>query len=133
MSSSETIEYEFTELPLIEELGFGGYLVNGTATIAFDESGEWSVREIASDFWRERTAAERYSASPPRALFERKAVTLCRQSHPWLYGAIVDRLEKEPFKSAIDDAIAEALAEDGVAMCDPNAQHSTLNRAQQGV
>ena len=94
------IEFHFEELPLIVEGGFEAGLINGTATIGFHEEGEWSVREIALDGYR-RIA--------PFAAYERKPLALCKDSHPWLYAAIVDRLESEPFKTRIEEDVALAL------------------------
>jgi hypothetical protein len=92
------ITFEFDELALIVEGGFEAALIAGNATIRFENDGEWSIQSIALDGHRKRSWEERErlaaSSAPyvPR-LFERKPVHLCKDSNPWLYGAIVDRLE----------------------------------------
>lgn len=119
------LEYEFSELPLIVELGFEAALINGVATIGYQLDGEWSVREIALDGYRpippEQQEADR--ADFVQRLFQRKPVALCRDSNPWLYATIIDRLESGAFKSAIEEAVAAALADEGIILVDPNIEH----------
>jgi hypothetical protein len=104
------IEYRFEELALIIEDGFEAALINGTATIGYHEDGEWSVREIALDGFRPRPKDD--PCPLIGGMFERKPVALCRDSHPWLYGAIVDRLESEPRRSSIAEAVEQALEQE---------------------
>ena len=109
------IEFEFNELPLIIEGGFEAALINGTATIGYHPDGEWSIREIALDGFRPIPKAEQAALEVSLAVgqlvpqYQRKPVPLCRDSHPWLYGAIVDRLESEPKRSSIAEAVEQAL------------------------
>lgn len=125
------IEFPFSELPLIIDRGFESALIDGVATVNFHPDGEWSVREIALDGARRLSPAE-IAKSGGKELFERKLIALCRDSNPWLYATIIDRLETA-FKDSIEDAVAKALDEDGVSFCAPNAEHSTLNRLDQGI
>ena len=116
------IEVSFEELPLHVELGFEAALINGTSTIRFDDPAEWSVVGIAIDGYRIKST------------HEMKSIDLDRASYRWLYDTIVERLESEGrFRDHIVDQITKFLGESGVAIRDPNAEHSTLNRAQQGI
>lgn len=134
------IEFEFCELALLIDLSFEAGLVNGTATIAYENDGEWFVREIALDGFRKRTAAEMADVaekalhgSARLPMFERKPVIIDRASHAWLYGAIHDQLENGRFKAQIEDAIdedREAARDDAAdrkrqAQRDDRTEHST--------
>lgn len=108
------IEFSFEELALIVEDGFEAGLINGTATIRYQTDGKWAVREIALDGFRRRTEAARAEIATvqkkPVALirmFDQKPVALCRDSYPWLFGIIVDRLESEPWRARIAEAVAD--------------------------
>ncbi len=124
------LKLSFEELPLIVDLGIEGAPVNGTATIGFEDDGDWVVDEITLDGSRLCTPAETVRAGK---LFERKPIELCRASYPWLYATITDQLENGRFRKLIDDAIGKELEEAGTSRPDPNKEHSTLNRVQQGV
>ncbi len=102
------IEFEFEELATVIENGFEAGLINGTATIGYQADQEWCIREIALDGYKLRPAELRAIAL---SAYDKKPVALCRDSHPWLYGVIVDRLESEPWRSHIVDAIAEHHAD----------------------
>ena len=106
------IEFQFEELPLITEQGLDAALVDGIATIRYGADREWSVSEIALDGHRFRPIEERaiaQSMGQTLPLFERKPVALCKDSNPWLYQTIIDRLENSRFRLSIEDAIAENI------------------------
>lgn len=113
------LEFTFEELPILVDLGTEAGLVNGSATIRFDDDGEWSVSEIALDGYG------------PNHI--RKPVIIDQELHNWLYLAILDQLENGRFKNHIRDAIEKELDDDGVHRRTNRENHSTLNRAQQGV
>ena len=113
---SGMITFEFDELPLIIEGGFSAALIDGYATIHYQTTSDWSVREITLDGHKKRSEQERddnaqRGLSLKLGLFHRKPVPLCQASNPWLYGAIVDRLEHQ-YADAIAEAIAEAKVDD---------------------
>jgi len=137
---SGELKFDFEELPLIVDLGFEAGLVNGIATIGYEDDGEWFVREIALDGFRRRSAQECLDLHEPGKVcpcFEIKPVVIDRASYAWLYAAICDQLENGRFKNHVVDAVQNALSEydegSGTRRPDPNAEHSTMNRAQQGV
>ena len=138
------IKFTFEELPLIVDLGFEAGLVNGTAAIKYHDDGEWFIDEIALEGHRERSIAERANLAINDVLgprFEIKPVIIDRAERPWLYLAIHDQLENGRFKDQIEKHIDEdraACREDAADQQrerrrDERAEHSTLNRAQQGV
>ena len=100
------LEIQFDELPLIVENGFAAGLVDGFATITYHTDGEWSVCNIALDGAKFNPRSNDFR----RPLFERKPVWLCKDSHPWLYSTIIDRLENSPYCESIADSISDALA-----------------------
>jgi hypothetical protein len=109
------VEYDFEELGLIVEGGFDVGLISGTATIKYQPDGEWSVREIELDGYRRRSQEARAEIAASQGkpvyvigMFDNKKIPLCRDSNPWLYDTIVDRLENDPWRSHIADAIALA-------------------------
>jgi len=117
----QTLDYEFEEQPLFTELGFGFAPVNGVAEISYALDGFWSVNEITLE-------GSKYNRE--RREFEHKSQRLCRQDYPWLYDAIVDSLENH---SGVQDKVNEALESEGISVAPSYREHSTLNRAQQGV
>jgi hypothetical protein len=134
---SGELKFDFEELPLIVDLGFEAGLVNGIATIGYEDDGEWFVREIALDGFRKLAGANIQAGGIPKSIYERKPVVLDRASYTWLYSAICDQLENGRFKNHVVDAVQNALSEhdedSGTRRPDPNAEHSTMNRAQQGA
>ena len=141
---SGELKFNFEELPIIVDLGFEAGLVNGTATIGYEDGGEYFVREIALDGHRRRSIAERAeSQAKGRAfpMFERKSVIVDRASYSWLYVAICDQLENGRFKNHVVDAIEadraasrhDAADDRRDQLRDERAEHSTTNRSQQGT
>lgn len=116
-------KHTFEELPLLVEDGFEAGLVNGTATICASQEGEWFVTAITLDGY-----------GPGH---ERKPVEVEIETHQQIYLAIVDRLEHGRFKDSIDDAVQKAMEDQredgGPRHRSDQEEHSTLNRAQQGV
>jgi|ERR1700677_2899302 len=112
------IEYDFEELALVVEGGFDAGLISGTATIKYQPDGEWSVREIALDGYRRRSQEARAEIAASQGkpvyvigMFDNKKIPLCRDSHPWLYATIIDRLESAPWCDHIADDIALARSD----------------------
>ncbi len=133
---SNQFAFAFEELPLVVDLGFEAGLVNGEATISYDDDGEWTVRSISLDGYRRRTAREMNDdaiSGNTIYSYEQKPVEIDRASYGWLHDAISERLEAGRFRDAIADRIEKELGEAGVSRPDPNREHSTLNRAQQGA
>ena len=105
-----SFQYDFEELPLYRQLGFGGARVDGTALISFDDEDEnlgWHVDSITLDGF--------------------KVATLDRQPMPLdikssLALMIIDALE-DTCRPAIDVAIASAMEDDGHVFADPNDEH----------
>ena len=134
------IDFDFEELAIVVDLGFEAGLVNGSATIAYESDGEWFVREIRLDGHRLRSLAER-TGDDTIGMIERRAVVIDRADRAWLYLAILDQLENGRFK----DHVADAIKDDRAARADEHAdherdrrrddrdEHSTLDRAHQGV
>ena len=89
---SGELKFDFEELPIIVDLGFEAGLVNGTATIGYEDDFEWFVREITLDGHRKRSGAER-DLDIRGSVFEQKPVVVDRASYAWLYAAICDQLE----------------------------------------
>ncbi len=115
------ISFPFEELPLIVEVGFEAGLVNGSADIHAEASGEWFVDKIFLDGSREASVG-----------FDRKPIEIDR-GH-WLWSAIIDQLENGRFKSHVEDAVEKARDADDVGPSRSEfSEHSTLNAAQQGV
>lgn len=101
--------YEFEELPLIIDLGWEAGLLNGQATIAYHDDGEWFIHGIALDGFRER---------------DRKPVDLENKSEA--YRTICDRLSSGRFADYINERVWEELAEDGISPICDFQEHSTL-------
>ncbi len=135
---SGEFEFPFEDLPTIIERGFAADMTaNGTATISYHTDGEWFITEIALDASRERSSAERAihfeKTGGVIGRFESKRIIIDRASYAWLYDAIYDQLENGRFKSQIEAKIDDELGHAGISRADPNREHSTLNRTQQGV
>ena len=116
------ITFPFEELPLIVDLGTEAGLVNGTASIHVHKDGEWFVNEIFLDGYHKKYNALGFDAVP---------VEVERRSP--LFSLILDQLENGKFKNHIVDAVANALEADDVRVRSDRGDHSTLNRAQQGI
>lgn len=115
------INFIFEELPLVVELGFEAGLVNGSADIHAEATGEWFVDKIFLDGLRKAPVG-----------FERRPVEIDRGR--WLWSAILDQLENGSFKPHVEDAVEKAIDADDVGPSrSENSEHSTLNAAQQGV
>lgn len=139
---SGELEFPFEELPLIVDLGFEAGLVNGAATIGYEDDGEWFVRALSLDGHRRIPAAEKTAIEAKLGTvikpYQEKPVEIDRASFGWLFGAIVDQFENGRFKIHVEDAVQKALEgdrEDGTAPSqrDDREEHSTLNHAQHGV
>lgn len=140
MSGEITIEFE--ELPLVVDLGFHAGLVNGTATIRYHDDGQWFLQGVTLDGSRalstdEKTAAEKRLGYVVRPYVE-KPVTIDRESYQWLFDAISEQLERGTYQGHVEDAVQKALEDDRAEGTAPRQrsdreEHSTLNRAQQGV
>lgn len=115
------IEFEFCELPLIVDLGFEAGLVNGSASIHAEPTGEWFVDNIFLDGSKPKDGGG----------FERRPVEIDRKN--WLWLAILDQLENGRFKAHVQDAVEKALDADDVRPRSDFDEHNTLNHAQQGV
>lgn len=109
-----TLEYSFEELPLFTDLGFSFAPVSGVAEISFDTDGTWLVTDIRLEGSRLRSRDERMHREMRGYLFEMyeyKWQTLCRESYPWLWSAIVDALEGNEY---IQDKVSLALSDEGI-------------------
>lgn len=111
-----TLTFSFEELPLINEGGVLAVLVDGRATISFYDDGEWFVSEIFLEAYRDH---------------KRTSFQVDRNNKFWteIWGELTDG----SFKDSINEAVAEALAEDGIVPRSEYEDHSTLCRAMQGV
>lgn len=116
------ISFAFEELPLIVAQSIDVGLINGTATIGFDEDGDWHVVEVFLD------AYQRIGTKSQCVPF-----LIDRSTYPWLFAAVVDRLQGERFEGMIREAVVEALEEQGIGFRTDREEHSTLNFVQQGV
>lgn len=91
---SDTITFQFEELPLLIDLGAHAGLVDGEAEISFETDGEFSIAAISIDGYRDGKPMQ---------------VPVCRESHQWLWLQIHDQLENGNFKKEIEGQIERAL------------------------
>ena|SRR3990167_2342636 len=117
-----TLTYDFEELPLIIENGFHAGLVSGSAEISFYNDGEWHVRTIYLGGYKKL----------PSGQYERRKIEI-DNSYASIRLAIWSELTNGNFKDSVSDAVQEALAEEGIVQRTEYQEHSTLNRAMQGV
>jgi hypothetical protein len=134
-------DFQFEELPVVVDLGFEAGLVDGTATIKFEASGEWWVDGITLDGSRRRSENERQAEKADTGLtaklYEIKPVKVDRASYSWLYAAITDQLENGRFKDSVEDEVrkemaahrADAADQRREQLRDDAAENSTRNRA----
>jgi hypothetical protein len=94
-------------------------IVYGEATIEFDDEGEWTIGGIALDAGR---------MVGGRWLGETRDID---SKHP-LFNSICLALKRDHSES-IEDKIIAALDANDIVFAPPNAEHSTLNHAQQGL
>jgi hypothetical protein len=116
-----TLEFQFTELPLVIEGGFEAGLVTGEAEIAYHRDGEWSVRGIYLEGFRERSQAGRATMQAnglKPSFYERKPVEVDRGT--FLFNTILHRLEHE-WADRVQEAVNEARVEDRAAAADDRA------------
>lgn len=118
------LTYTFEELPAFTELGFGFGSLDGEAVIRFDETGEWSVSEILLQGSRFDRAAGKW---------EYKTDALCPQSHRELFLSILDALESGARKDRIQDAVNDALEQEGVVFLSDFREHNVHHSAFSGV
>lgn len=118
------LNFGFDDLPLITEYGFQAALINGSAEIEFDVSGEWWVPAISLDGHRWATKDERAQ----HGTYVRQSVPLNQQESPWLYNAIVGALSDGRFKDIIDGKVADQLGHDGVSIAPMDAEHRVSER-----
>lgn len=123
---SGELRFPFEELPLVIEQGWEAGLVNGEANVRYERDGEWDVTAIALDGYRAKRSGYLIE-------WQHKPIVLCPREHEQLRATILDRLESEPWRARIQDAVNKELAEAGIRIQSDFEQHSTLSRAMQGV
>ena len=109
-----TVTYEFSELPMVIDLGFEAGLVNGSAEISYFADGEWSVSAIYLDGHKKlRPTLQDYLKAHAEGrtlpVFEEKPVALDAGSS--LHLIILDRLEHRE-RDAIQEMVNEAREAD---------------------
>jgi len=104
-----TLVYEFSEVPLLIDDGIEAGLMDGKASIAFDEEGEWYVDGITLDAYQSGKGA---LGKTSMDLNEHEP------EHAWLYHVIELRLtnEKDGWFDNISEAVRLQLAEDGISI-----------------
>lgn len=104
------LDYEFQDLNLVTDLGFGFVPLTGIAEISFDRSGEWTVTDIRLEGSREnKNWLAEYRKTGKSSAYQYKWQSLCRKSYPWLFDAIVDALEKQRSAYIQDRVSAEIM------------------------
>ena len=109
--------YQFDDLPLLSDSGWGGGLVSGEATIGYYADGEWFVRGLSLDAYRGN---------------ERKQLEIEDRSG-WLYTTIYAALDAPPFQTNIQDRVNAAIEEDGGRLRGDRAEHCEHYTAYSGV
>ena len=107
-----SLSFEFDELPLVAEGGKTGAEVSGTAEIAYLSDGDWYVEAV---WFQNRTG---------RLYIERGTA---------IFNLIVAALDAPKWREAVDQAIADDMAEHGIGPRSDFDEHNTLHRAAQGV
>ena len=89
-------DYGFEELAIVVVGNVQAALINGTATIEFDaRERQWDVHSITLDGYENGTLP--------------KPLPLDYKEHKWLWFAICDALEKDPFKRHIERHMDEEI------------------------
>jgi hypothetical protein len=120
---NSTLEFEFSEVPLLIEDGFAAGLVSGKANVSFDDEGNWYVHEIYLDGFKNVAGK-----------FEQRPVEVEQfGSNRNLYLSIWGELTDGSYKQAVSDAVQVALEEEGISPRSDYSEHSTMHHAFQGV
>lgn len=112
--------YNFEELPLIVVGDLAVGLISGTALIEFDDEGVWRIVDVTIDGYREGGRGSVPFQIDPAA-------------YPWLFASIVQCLQSRRFEPHIHDHVTSRLEDMEIRIRSDRDEHSTLNRAQQGV
>ena len=112
----DTLDYEFSELPLLIGNGIEAGHVNGTAEINFSDDGEWSVGAIYLDG---------YKAGKPAQLEV--------DTRSEIFLNILDSLERGSRKDSVEAKVWAKLEDMGVRAHSDFREHNTLHRTYQGV
>lgn len=121
---NSTLEFEFSEVPLLIEDGFAAGLVSGKANVSFWEDGEYFVDEIFLDGYRKGADGK----------FQQRYVEVEQVgSTKNLYLSIWGELTDGSYKQAVSDAVQVALEEEGISPRSDYSEHSTMHHAFQGI
>ena len=99
---SNTLDFEFSELPLVIHNGIEAGLTNGLASIEYDRDGEWWITGVSVEGYQKLTLSERAAGKKPWVYV--KAPTQ-------LEDMISHRLENEWF-DRVFEAVREQLTGD---------------------
>lgn len=108
---TDTLEFEFEELPLIIRDGAEYGLMTGIADIAYFDQGEWSITGIYLEGYRKPTEAERQADLAKGMKYPRSHIrihTRLDAGDP-AYSAIYHRLEHE-WSDRVEQAVADAIS-----------------------
>jgi hypothetical protein len=107
-----SLRYRFEELPDFRDGDFRSGAHDGCAEIAYSHSGEWLVRAISLDCHNGKLGGAARGRTIP----------LSRAYQGWLFEALCDSLDTLA-RGHIQDAVERALANDGVGIAEPEAEH----------
>lgn len=126
-----SLEFQFEELAILDEGGIQAGLMNGTAEISYYPDGEYHVGKIYLDGFRKCADGKGFDRVPVELEYEQPSRIKTLQAA--LYLAIWSELTDGSFKASVEAAVSKALEAHGVPLAPLRSEHSTLNRAQQGV
>jgi hypothetical protein len=107
-----SLRYAFEELPDFRDGEFRSGAHNGCAEISYFESGEWVVSAIALDCHNGKIGAAAQG----------KSIALSRAYQSALWEALCESLDTFS-GDHIQDAVDQALAEDGISAISPQPEH----------
>ncbi len=115
------LSFPFDDVPLFSDSDSAGAqwtagYVEGVATIAVDDHGDWEIHSVQIDVTAGRNIFKRVFLSSEDDLCRRISAHLTAHEH-----------------ERIEERVSEALCDAGIARFDPLREHGTLNRLQQGI
>jgi hypothetical protein len=113
---TDTLSYSFEELGLLIENGIEAGLVSGSAEISFHDNGEWAVRAIYLDGFK--------NGKPHQVEVDTRSE---------IYLNILDSLERGSRKDRIDAMVWSALEDRGVVSMSDYRQHNVHSFAFSGA
>lgn len=110
---NRSFPWEFSELPLVVMPGIEAAVINGMAEVEYTHGGDWQIKSVCVEGFRNLTMAERAKGIKPWVYIPASAA---------LEHVILGRLDNE-WRSKVSDAVAAQIEIDREAAADDAADY----------